>query len=674
MELNSAAWAQSLATQKSGTDAAMPECPSRSASLPQQMAPGVEFLLRAAGQLRTAASGSPGATTSTDYVPSDKNTVWPEKWGPERLYGPIKLDEHVSRDAMAGGYSVYPMHTQLPTNEFIAQASLKWPWTANQLSGRSESLTTSASTVNPATGMSSAWPDQWGSGKPQFRLSDQSSHDDAHRAKLNSWQVASGGSECQPGSVAAAWSSYVRDGQDFEQMPMPNLPANGPAQQRAAGPRLSMHSRQRWSGPSAGDISQAMMGPVAEAASVPWRPDMAAGKGSLLPLGPMLGQRKELDSATGLSRHLPAEAVPSSAAKPSLLHLGLAGSALPWQHDSATAAHGGRAAPEATLRTAAAGGSMPWQGIGPPPAVGSLLPGTWNVDGIFEPHWSHVQGRKAALTSAGSGRNGGLSLPRKHPCDSLFHRQTQRDNYDLMRPGASGGSGLPWPGQEVAQRSMPRLKAGLQRPQPIPQGSFPQMAQSLRRPLQRDGWPSSSAQQPSSFYRLPSKAGTGGVALTPTTAGEQMNAHDTSRRKWAPGATMQVRPPAVQSCSQCARMQPTYMFRRFVFTRLSKSQTISVFSSSVEAATAGSMLCLLRHMAARHLQAHEFMECCCRRRGWMTRGYARPTCFCPAQLPAWLLWQYPLACAQREGLHQWLQSAQRLQPLQQTPCPAERLW
>ena len=250
MELNPAAWAQSLSTQKSGTDAAMPECPSRSASLPQQMAPGVEFLLRAAGQLKPAAAGSPGTTTSTDYVPSDKNTVWPEKWGPERLYGPIKLDEHVSREAMAGGYSVYPMQAQLPANEFIAQASLKWPWTANQLSGRSGSLTTSASPVNAAPDTCSAWPEQWGSGKPQIpiRLSDQSSHGDAHRAKLNPWKVASGGDNCKPGSGAAAWSSYVRDSQDFEQMPMPNLPANGPAQQRAAGPRLSMHSGQRWSG------------------------------------------------------------------------------------------------------------------------------------------------------------------------------------------------------------------------------------------------------------------------------------------------------------------------------------------------------------------------------------------------------------------------------------------
>ena len=118
------------------------------------------------------------------------------------------------------------------------------------------------------------------------------------------------------------------------------------------------------------------MGPVAEAASVPWQPDMASGKGSLLPLGPMLGQRKELESAAGLSRHLPAEA---------------------------------------SLQAGAAGSSMPWQSISPPPASGSLLPGTWNVDGIFEAHWSHVQGRKAALTSAGSGTTGGLSLPRKHP-------------------------------------------------------------------------------------------------------------------------------------------------------------------------------------------------------------------------------------------------------------------
>ena len=572
-EPDPAAWARSRAIDMPGDSVLMPEGPSRSASLPKQMAPGVEFLLRAAGQLRAAPSGSPGTTTSTDYVPSDKNTVWPEKWGPERLYGPIKLDEHVSREAMAGGYSVYPMDTRLPASEFMAQASLKWPLTASQLPGRSGSLTTSASTVNAAPDTNRGWPEQWGSGKPQFRLSDQSSHDDAHRAMLRSWKVASGGNECQPASLAAAWSSYARDGQNFEQMPMPNLPANGPAQQRAAGPRLSMHSERRWSGLSAGDISQAMMGPVAEAAAVPWRPDMAAGKETLLPLGPMLGQRKELESAAGLSRHLPAEGMPSSTGKPSLLHLGLAGSALPWQHDSATAVHGGRTAPEATLRTAAAGGSMPWQGIGPPPASGSLLPGTWNMDGIFEPHWSHVQGRKAALTSAGSGTNGGFSLPRKHPCDSLFHRQTHRDHHDSMRPGASEGSGLPWPGQGVAQRSMPHLEAGLQQPQPIPQGSFAQMAQSWRHPLQdavpsapwRDERLSSSAQQPgsstqqpssstqlpSSFYWPPSKAGTGGVALTPTTAGEQMNAHDSTRRKWAPGATMQVRPLAVQGCSQC---------------------------------------------------------------------------------------------------------------------------
>ena len=581
MELKSAAWAQSLATQESGTDAAMPEYPSRSASLPQQMAPGVEFLLRAAGQLKTAAAGSPGTTTSTDYVPSDKNTVWPEKWGPERLYGPIKLDEHVSREAMAGGYSVYPMHAQLPANEFVAQASLKWPLTAGQLPGRSESLTTSASTVHTATDMSSAWPDQWGPGKPQIpiRLSDQSSHDDAQRAMLNSWKVASGGRECQPASVAAAWSSYVRDGQEFEQMPMPNLPANGPVQQRAAGPHLSMHSRQRWSGPSAGDISQAMMGPVANAAAVPWRPDMAAGRELLLPLGPMLqlpDSRKELESAASMSRHLPAEAMPSSAAKPSLLHLGLAGSALPWQHDSATAALGGRTASEATLRTAAAGGSMPWQGISPPPAPRSLLPGTWDVDGIFEPHWSHAQGRKAALSSAGSGMAGGLSPPWKHPCDGLFHRQMQPRGQGLMRPCAGEGSDLTWQGQGMAQRSMPRLRAGLQQPQPIPQGSFPQMAQSLHRPLrsavppapQGDEWPSSSAQQPgpsaqlpSSFYRPPSKAGTGGVALTPTTAGEQMNAHDTTRRKWAPGATMQV-----LSLASCIIVLPlAFTFLKFYF-------------------------------------------------------------------------------------------------------------
>ena len=573
LEPDPAAWARSRAMDMPGDSVLMPECPSRSASLPKQMAPGVEFLLRAAGQLRAAASGSPGTTTSTDYVPSDKNTAWPEKWGPERLYGPIKLDEHVSREAMAGGYSVYPMDMRLPANEFMAQASQKWPLTASQLPGRSGSLTTSASTVNAAPDTSRGWPDQWGSGKPQFRVSDQSSHDDAHRAMLRSWKVASGGNECQPASLAAAWSSYARDGQDFEQMPMPNLPANGPAQQRAAGPRLSMHSERRWSGLSAGDISQAMMGPVAEAASVPWRPDMAAGKGSLLPLGPMLGQRKELESAAGMSRHLPAEAMPSSAAKPSLLHLGLAGSALPWQHDSATAALGGRAAPEATLRTAAAGGSMPWQGIDMPPATGSLLPGTWNVDGIFEPHWSHAQRRTAALNSAGSGMACGPSPQWKHPCDGLFHRQMQPRNQDAMRPGSSEGSGLLWPGQGVAQHSMPRLEAGLQQPQPIPQGSFPEMAQSLRHSLQnampsaprRDEWPSSSAQQLSSSAQLPSKTGTGGVALTPTTAGEQMNAHDSTRRKWAPGATMQVRPLAVQGCSQCTP------FFRFVLTRLSRS-------------------------------------------------------------------------------------------------------
>ena len=612
MDLDPGTWAQLQATEKPGTNAAMPEGPSRSVSLPKQMAPGVEFLGRAAGQLRAAAAGSPGTTTSTDYTPSDRNTVWPEKWGPERLYGSFKLDEHISREAMAGGYAVHPMHAELPASSAMAKASLKLPGTAEELPGRSVSLATSASAVDAATDMSSVWPDQWGHGKPQnpIRLRNQGSHSGA---MLSSWRAASGSEECTPESAAAAWTSYALDSQHFEQMPMPNLPANGPAQQRAAASRLGMHDGQRWSSPSASGIRQAMMDPVATAAMVPWRADMAAGKESLLPLGPIPGARRELDSAAGMGGRLAAEAAPGSAAKPSLLHLGLAGSALPWQHGSAAASHGGRAAPVADVRTGAAGGSVPWQGIGPPPAMGSLLPGTWNVDGIFEPHWSHVQGRKAAQSSAGSGMAGGPSPPWKHPCDDLFHRQTQQEGQDPMRPGPREWSSLSWPGQGVVQPSMPRLEAGLQLPQLSPQGSSPWMAQSSRRPLQRavpaaarrDEQPGPYAQLPGSSARLPSKVGTGGVALTPTTAGEQMNAHDSTRRKWAPGATMQVL--SLASCIIMLQLAIASLAADVVYQAVHSSD-LTAWTFSVEVAAAGLMLWMsllswLRRLGFRTSQA-----------------------------------------------------------------------
>ena len=392
LELNPAAWAQFRAAEKPGCDAAMPECISRSASLARQVAPGA-VLGKAAGRLKAGAAGSSGTTASTDYTPSDKNTVWPETWGHQRLYGSFKLDEHLSREAMTGGYAVHPMHAELSASAALAQASLKSPWTDGQLPGRSGSLATSASTVYAATdmGQTRVWPDQWGLGKPQvpIRLGDHSSHIGANTAMLSPWKVASGSSQGKPESAAAAWTSYALDSQHFEQMPMPNLPANSPAQQRAPAQRLGMHSGQRWSSTLASDIRQAVMDPVATAATVPWRADMAAGKESLLPLGPI--SCKELESAAGMTGHLPAEATPSSAAKPSLLHLGLAGSTLPWQHDSAAAPLGARMAPEATLQAGAAGGSMPWQGIGSPPATGSMLPGTWNVNDIFGYDWSHLQ-------------------------------------------------------------------------------------------------------------------------------------------------------------------------------------------------------------------------------------------------------------------------------------------